>query len=248
MSGGKLCSATPIRLTQTPWCFDNCARPFIEYVRDNTIFRNGVGKHQERYRNIAWKIISKSLKNGRYRRCMHCTIIYLHSPLYWIEAQVLYVRYVPGVDFLCFGSLSLPFSLLSLSSLSLLPLYYKIETNFEIFICLFFVCCFNIPYYVIIQHMKCFPKKQNYDSEKCLLGILLYIREDKQRACQTRIYVDIRELLSRLSTASYNGHLHKRFHYHAMTWASYQIRKNAGCICAANARNVFPVTDFKGNR
>ena len=63
MSGGKLCSATPIRLTQTPWCFDNCARPFIKYVRarpfikyvrNNTIFRNGVGKHQERYRNIAW--------------------------------------------------------------------------------------------------------------------------------------------------------------------------------------------------
>ena len=32
------------------------------------------------------------------------------------------------------------------------------------------------------------------------------------------------------------------------TWASYQIRKIAGCACAGNAGNVFPATDFKGNR
>ena len=31
-------------------------------------------------------------------------------------------------------------------------------------------------------------------------------------------------------------------------WASYQIRKFAGCSCAGNARNVFPATGFKGNR
>ena len=31
-------------------------------------------------------------------------------------------------------------------------------------------------------------------------------------------------------------------------WASYQIRKNAGCACAGSAGNVFPATDFKGNR
>ena len=31
-------------------------------------------------------------------------------------------------------------------------------------------------------------------------------------------------------------------------WASYQIRKIAGCACAGNAGNVFPATDFKGNR
>ena len=31
-------------------------------------------------------------------------------------------------------------------------------------------------------------------------------------------------------------------------WASYQIRKIAGCACTANAGNVFPATDFKGNR
>ena len=30
-------------------------------------------------------------------------------------------------------------------------------------------------------------------------------------------------------------------------WASYQIRKTAGCACAGNAGNVFPTTDFKGN-
>ena len=29
---------------------------------------------------------------------------------------------------------------------------------------------------------------------------------------------------------------------------SYQIVKIAGCACAGNARNVFPATDFKGNR
>ena len=32
------------------------------------------------------------------------------------------------------------------------------------------------------------------------------------------------------------------------SWASYQIRKIAGCACAGNAGNVFPATDFKGNR
>ena len=31
-------------------------------------------------------------------------------------------------------------------------------------------------------------------------------------------------------------------------WASYQIREIAGCACARNAGNVFPATDFKGNR
>ena len=31
-------------------------------------------------------------------------------------------------------------------------------------------------------------------------------------------------------------------------WTSYQIRKIAGCACAGNAGNVFPATDFKGNR
>ena len=30
--------------------------------------------------------------------------------------------------------------------------------------------------------------------------------------------------------------------------ASFQIRKIAGCACAGNAGNVFPATDFKGNR
>ena len=31
-------------------------------------------------------------------------------------------------------------------------------------------------------------------------------------------------------------------------WASYQIRKILGCACAGNAGNIFPATDFKGNR
>ena len=31
-------------------------------------------------------------------------------------------------------------------------------------------------------------------------------------------------------------------------WASYQIRKIAGCACAGNDGNVFPAADFKGNR
>ena len=31
-------------------------------------------------------------------------------------------------------------------------------------------------------------------------------------------------------------------------WASDQIRKIAGYACAGNAGNVFPATDFKGNR
>ena len=31
-------------------------------------------------------------------------------------------------------------------------------------------------------------------------------------------------------------------------WASYQMRKNVGCACTGNAGNVFPATDFNGNR
>ena len=31
-------------------------------------------------------------------------------------------------------------------------------------------------------------------------------------------------------------------------WTSYQIRKIARCACAGNAGNLFPTTDFKGNR
>ena len=35
---------------------------------------------------------------------------------------------------------------------------------------------------------------------------------------------------------------------HLLPWASYQIRKIAGCTCAWNAGNVFSATDFKDNR
>ena len=31
-------------------------------------------------------------------------------------------------------------------------------------------------------------------------------------------------------------------------WASYQIRKDEGWARAGNAGNVFPATDFRGNR
>ena len=31
-------------------------------------------------------------------------------------------------------------------------------------------------------------------------------------------------------------------------WPSLQIHKIAGCACAGNSGNVFPTTDFKGNR
>ena len=31
-------------------------------------------------------------------------------------------------------------------------------------------------------------------------------------------------------------------------WASYQIRRIARCACAGNDQNVFPATNFKGNR
>ena len=30
--------------------------------------------------------------------------------------------------------------------------------------------------------------------------------------------------------------------------ASYQLHKIAGCACAGNAGDIFPATDFKGNR
>ena len=34
----------------------------------------------------------------------------------------------------------------------------------------------------------------------------------------------------------------------SLSWTSYQIRKSAGCAYTGNAGNVFPSTDFKGNR
>ena len=34
----------------------------------------------------------------------------------------------------------------------------------------------------------------------------------------------------------------------ARWWTSYQLRKIVECACAGNAGNVFPATDFKGNR
>ena len=36
--------------------------------------------------------------------------------------------------------------------------------------------------------------------------------------------------------------------FHNMLWASYQIRKIAGCACAGNAGNVFPATAGKRSR
>ena len=49
---------------------------------------------------------------------------------------------------------------------------------------------------------------------------------------------------------SYRMFYHLRYRgqtFHTL-WASYQIRKIAGCACAGNAGNVFPATDFKENR
>ena len=37
--------------------------------------------------------------------------------------------------------------------------------------------------------------------------------------------------------------------YHMQVeWTSYHMRKIVGCACAENAENVFPATDFNGNR
>ena len=41
---------------------------------------------------------------------------------------------------------------------------------------------------------------------------------------------------------------HRSWSHAVIAWASYQIRKLAGCACAGNAGSVFPATDFKGNR
>ena len=41
------------------------------------------------------------------------------------------------------------------------------------------------------------------------------------------------------------GHTEQK--YRATAWASYQIRKIAGCTCAGDAGNIFPAADFKGN-
>ena len=44
------------------------------------------------------------------------------------------------------------------------------------------------------------------------------------------------------------GDLHLAVHMYVSPWASFQIRKIAGCACTGNAGNVFPTTDFKRNR
>ena len=46
----------------------------------------------------------------------------------------------------------------------------------------------------------------------------------------------------------YNSHSNFSTNKAYREWTSYQIRKIAGCACAGNAGNVFPATDFKGNR
>ena len=52
-------------------------------------------------------------------------------------------------------------------------------------------------------------------------------------------------------TTQWSGHHDPRIQNGSVfqqAWASYQIRKIADCACARNAGNVFPATDFKGNR
>ena len=39
-----------------------------------------------------------------------------------------------------------------------------------------------------------------------------------------------------------------KYEWSILQWASYQIREIAGCECAGNAGNVFPATNYKGNR
>ena len=48
------------------------------------------------------------------------------------------------------------------------------------------------------------------------------------------------------SNAQYSLGIVLRFQ--AVQWASYQIRKIACCACTVDTGNVFPATDFKGNR
>ena len=52
----------------------------------------------------------------------------------------------------------------------------------------------------------------------------------------------------RLGPSITRTNAHHVFQLDMAPWASYQIRKIAGCACAGNAGNVFPATDFKGNR
>ena len=56
---------------------------------------------------------------------------------------------------------------------------------------------------------------------------------------------EVEQPVSLVSRSSYNaGHFSPCY----LQWASYQIRKIADCACAGNAGNVFPATNFKGNR
>ena len=84
----------------------------------------------------------------------------------------------------------------------------------------------------------------------------MYSTSDRDIACHSRTCDDV----SRRAEPQ-NFYWVGRHIYHASpsygwkhwlkvcySWASYKIRKILGCTCAGNASNVFPATDFKGNR
>ena len=61
------------------------------------------------------------------------------------------------------------------------------------------------------------------------------------------MYYDITSIVSNSITRSGAGPERSSCSSHSKPWASYQIRKIAGCACAGNAGNVFPAADFQGN-
>ena len=61
------------------------------------------------------------------------------------------------------------------------------------------------------------------------------------------IHLIIRQVLSMLTSNhwKFEQHIILLFILHRRPWASYQIRKIAGCACAGNAGNVFPRRRFQ---
>ena len=85
-----------------------------------------------------------------------------------------------------------------------------------------------------------------------LYALTFQIPRDFLRYCEQRcsqpcsiVSADGQALLGDIR---WKSHDHNQISWIYEPWASYQIRKIAGCACAGNAGNVFPDAEFKGKR
>ena len=91
--------------------------------------------------------------------------------------------------------------------------------------CNYILCYYDILYPVFNIHIGCCA---TFNPRAPLQWYAIFIND---KSC-TSLYKSIEQYFSGVG----------------LSWASCQMRKIAGCACAGNAGNVFPATDFKGDR